>query len=183
MIKYGKFYEIKNRFLVDEFTFLSKAICKDETRYFLMCIHIEDKKLITTDGKRIHISDLSNFEADKKEEPFPDDGNYKLLRLTRRLVWLCKIEEMERSFPDWEEVVPSTKKSKYILTYFPTCRDGTGLAFSKLVNNCGEPIPINFDFIVDLGVKEYIFYYNEVDKAMTFKNDIRTAVIMPFKMD
>lgn len=196
--EYDNFLEIINPNILHEIDFCSKAICKDIYRYFICCLHIEDKKIIATDGVRLHISDLSGIEITKEvgnekhkidiEEILPD-GDYRILKITSKYAWLAKIKKssMPRSFPNWKNVIPNEKKAEKIIPYQISTKDESriGQAFSVFVNRCPGPVPINYLYIRDLGIGDYEYYYFDDKKLGMFKSKFgqRKAIIMHFIFD
>ena len=58
-MKYGKFIEIEKKDAA-KFMFIGKAVSDDETRYFMNHVYCVKNKLISTDGRRLHILELGD---------------------------------------------------------------------------------------------------------------------------
>jgi hypothetical protein len=78
--------------------FVCRALSKDESRPFLMALHIEKRKggitVVATDGSRLHLAELSIEIA---------PGEYSPL-ITKSSIILKPVTDI--TFPNWRRVVP-----------------------------------------------------------------------------
>lgn len=173
-MEYGKFIEIKKED-AEKFMFICKAVSDDENRYFLNFVYCDGKKLIATDGRRIHIMDLGENPYNFEKKKF-----YKVLKSNTKEAWLVEVI-YEMTFPKWEKVVP--KGMHRIISF--TMKSGKYNAdnyinIAKLMRELSEEFAINFTFLEDLMKNVYWkVHIFEDQKAMKFVYKDLTAAIMP----
>ncbi|GHV89894.1 hypothetical protein AGMMS50268_03970 [Spirochaetia bacterium] len=197
-MKYGTFIEAKGGEFSKQINFLSKAISKDETRFFMMVLHIEpsEKKEgaflgVTTDGRRLHKVDPLACPPDWLET-----GDWRVVRSDIKTAWLAKQippelkpgEEAKpwQGFPAWRRVISQDEP-----TFTTNFR---GFAYSSKVRGCNyqemvrfvrefpDPTVLNLDYLADLG--NFLVWdvgWVNGNKAITFRNGDRYALMMPMQ--
>ena len=175
-MEYGKFIEIKKKDAA-KFMFIGKAVSDDETRYFMNFAYCDGKKLIATDGRRIHTLDLG-----ANPYGFGDKKFYKVLKMNIKTAWFVEITCAVGQFPNWKRVVP---KGKHRTMNFAmrSGRYGIGANYvniAKLIRELSTEHAMNFAFLEDLmknvNWEVHIF---EGNKGVKFIYEDLTAVIMP----
>lgn len=172
-MEYGKFIEIEKKDAA-KFMFIGKAVSDDETRYFLNFVYRDGKKLIATDGRRIHMMDLGENSYEFKDKTF-----YRVLKMNTKVVWFVEVIE-DMTFPNWERVVPEGDHKKI---YFDMAsgkyNNGNYINVAKLIREIPKECAINFAYLEDLmkniSWEVHIF---EDNKAIKFVYEDLTAVIM-----
>jgi len=175
-MEYGKFIEIKKD--AAKFMFIGKAVSDDETRYFLNFAFCAENKLISTDGRRLHMLDLGD-----NPYGFKDKTYYRVLKMNTKVVWFVEITSEVGQFPDtWKKVMPKGKHKtmNFIMLSSKYRVNGNYINIAKLMREIPEKFAINFSFLEDLmknvDWKAHIF---EEEKAIKFTYRDLTAVIMP----
>lgn len=172
-MKYGKFIEIKKED-AEKFMFVCKAVSKDENRYFLNFAYCAKNKLISTDGRRLHILELG-------DNPYGFNGKtfYKVLKMNTKTVWIAEITSEIGVFPNYKKVMPEGdhKKIKFEMKSGKYNSDNY-INIAKLFREIPVNRAINFGFLEDLvknvGWEVHIF---EGQKAIKFIFEDLTAVI------
>jgi hypothetical protein len=166
----------------DRMAFVIKAICKDNTRYFMCVLHVEQTKtgsrLVGTDGHRLHVADISQKIA---------SGNYKVTA-NKEAIGLSLAED-DFEFPNWTRVVPDNTEQKVIIDLDKAGfgkdqkqTENMAVALSAFMQKTGETV--NLRFLDDLPKKEWaVCTQKEKGKAMIFRergfeNSV-FAVMMP----
>jgi hypothetical protein len=164
-----------NREEFEKIIFVLKACDKNSGRAFTNVLHIERLKngsrLVATDGKRMHVSEIR-----AKVKP----GDYKPV-VVKGLVKLG-MPVPDAGFPDWERAVPTDTVYRGCISFANAVvneNSGAYAAFSKMG---GEKV--NPSYLSDLTKKAWLVYrQNEKRKALLLKeygDEKKTyAVIMP----
>jgi hypothetical protein len=102
---YGTFIEAAGEFS-RQITFLSRAVGKDETRYFMNHILIEPSDVesgkfrgVATDGRRLHLVDPLSCPDNIGIEA----GNWRPLKMGGKISWIAQIKSDEGKFPDYRK--------------------------------------------------------------------------------
>ena len=175
-MEYGKFIEIKK---VDaaKFMFICKAVSTDEIRFFMNFIYCEDNKLISTDGRRLHILELGD-----NPYGFNDKTFYKALKMSAKTVWIAEITSEMGTFPNYKRIIPKGDNTtiKFQMNSGTYNKNLNYINIAKLIREISEKFAINFAFLEDL-VKnvEWKVQISEGQKAFKFIHEDLTAVIMP----
>ena len=177
-MKYGKFIEVKGTQARD-FQFIVKGISDDETRYFMNFAYCEDNKLISTDGRRLHILDLQDNPLG-----FENKKLYRALKSTTTIVWFVEITEDVGQFPNYKRVDPELRDYKTIDYYSAGKLHESSAQLSKLLRAIPEKLYINLRFLYDLP-KNVIWNVRifQTTKALVFISGSMKAVIMPMEND
>jgi hypothetical protein len=181
---YGTFVEAKGEFS-RQITFLSRAVRKDMSRYFMCHILIEPSDVecgklrgVATDGRRLHIIDpLSCPEVIGLEA-----GNWRPLKMGGECSWIAQIKSDEGIFPDYRKVIP---KDEPLFTF-----ELPGLPRGDLTENMPylvdfyrkfpEPTAINMNYLNSLDhYQAWKVKWYGGNKAVLFKSNGYSAVIMP----
>jgi hypothetical protein len=185
---YGTFIEAFGEFS-RQITFLSRAVCKDETRYFMCHILIEPSDAkpgkfcgISTDGRRLHIVDpLSCPDGIGLEA-----GNWRPLKMGGKTSWAAQIKSNMGTFPDYRKVIP---KGEPLFTFellgLPRGNDlpGNMPYLVKFFREFPEPTAINFNYLNSLDhYSAWKVKWYGSNKAVLFESKGYTAVIMPMNM-
>lgn len=182
-MKYGKFIEIKG-LRVGDINFIAKAQSDDETRYFMNFIYCEDSKLIATDGRRLHMMELS--EGEMEFHGFKPDTFYRFLKGTKTVCWLAEIDNSVENmvFPNYKRVIPDkedTVKTKFV-------NKSNKLFLYENLKNISKSLPddagLDIRYLFDLP-KDRIFtvYVKKDIRAMALECDSLTAIVMPRSID
>jgi hypothetical protein len=186
---YGTFIEALGN-LSQQITFLSKAVCKDDSRYFMCHILIEPSDVepgkfrgVSTDGKRLHIVDPLSCPDNIGLEP----GNWRPLKKGGQCAWMAQIKHDIGRFPDYRKVIP---KGEPLFTFeLPGLPRGDNLSGNmtflvKLFREFPEPTAINMNYLnaLDPFIQWHVKWYGN-DKAVLFESYKYSAVIMPMHMD
>jgi hypothetical protein len=185
---YGTFIEGYGEFS-KEITFLSRAVCKDITRYQMCHILIESSDVepgkfrgVATDGKRLHIVDpLSCPDGIGLEA-----GNWIPLKNGGKTAWMAQIKSDAGEYPNYRMVIP---KDEPLFTF-----ELLGLPRGNLMMNMQylvkffrefpEPTAININYINSLDYYlEWKAKWYGSNKAVLFESNSYTAVIMPMCME
>jgi len=175
-MKYGKFIEIL-KVHAKEFMFVSKAVSDDETRFFMNFVYCENNKLISTDGRRLHILELGDNHYN-----FEDKKLYKVLKANTKTVWFAEADkETIGEFPNYKRVMPEGEHITFTFEYY---RDYSK-ELAKLYRKLSDKNAISLKFVDDLlvgGSYWEVDVFGE-DKAIKFRAGNMTSIIMPMIMD
>jgi len=176
-VEYGKFIEIEKKDAA-KFMFIGKAVSGDETRYFLNFAFCAENKLISTDGRRLHMLELGDNLHRFKDKTF-----YRVLKMNTKTVWFVEITDKVGEFPDaWKKVMPKGKH-KTMNFIMRSGRYGLGDNYNniaKLMREIPEEYGMNFSFLEDLMKNvDWQAHIFEEEKAIKFTYRDLTAVIMP----
>jgi hypothetical protein len=185
---YGTFIEAFGEFS-SQITFLSRAVCKDETRYFMCHILIEPSDVepgkfrgAATDGKRLHIVDPLSCQDGIGLEA----GNWRPLKAGGKTSWIARIKDNAGEFPDYRKAIPNgAPLSTFELPGLPRGND-LSENMKYLVNffrEFPEPTAINFNYLNSLDhYSAWKVKWYGSDKAVLFESNSYSAVIMPMDM-
>lgn len=108
----------------DAIQWVTKAVSKDEDRFALMNILIEDNKCIATDGSRLHTAKINGVYA---------NGQYKIIKNTKAQFYAQQIANPEKQYPNYRQVVPKWDKEKAIEIELTSTEDITESATRKMI--------------------------------------------------
>jgi hypothetical protein len=185
---YGTFVEAAGEFS-RQITFLSRAVCKDKSRYFMCHILIEPSDVepgkfcgVGTDGKRLHLVDPLACPDGIGLEP----GNWRPLKMGGKTAWIAQIKSDEGKFPNYRKVIPNDKPLfEFELPGLPRGNlTGNMPYLVKFFREFPEPTAINMNYLnsLDHYLDWKIKWYGS-DKAVLFESNSYSAVIMPMQMD
>lgn len=162
--------------------FVIKAMSEDRTRPSMCVVHVErtrsGSRMICTDGKRLHVAEITIRIA---------DGNYEPI-LTRSTV-ILKGPASDPDFPNWRKIIPVKTIEKGTINLDKSALGkNAGMAgilsliHSQVVSKTGEVV--NIRYLDDLQKKEWRMHSQEGKlKPILFQRsecgkDL-VAVIMP----
>lgn len=166
---------------IDVVRFVAAAVSKDKTREYLCGVHIEETaegcRVIGTDGKRLHIGQVSQH--------FPA-GEYAIEKNTKSTVLLSAIEEPDWQYPDTSRVIPEKTENGGEYNF---CRDNTsnkfgigstvGRLYHDLVKETGAIV--NTSYLEPMIGREWTLSWKGAEDALRFDNCQCVAVIMPMQ--
>jgi len=190
LLKHGKFIEVIGSSAAD-IGFLAAAVCTDETRYFMNFVYCDENKLIATDGRRMHIVELS--ESQIEIFGFEIGHFYRVLKITKSRVWLADLPKEKNGigeFPNWKRILDQAAEKKKIAKFE---NSNSMLGFSQnikpVLDNLPEKAPtdynpnptkysLNIAYLKPLPVgRPFNVYVNENNMAI-FESEPLTALLM-----
>jgi DNA polymerase III sliding clamp (beta) subunit (PCNA family) len=185
---YGTFVEAFGDF-ARQITFLSRAVGKDDTRYFMNHIHIEPSdtetgKLrgVATDGRRLHLVDPLSCPDGIGLAP----GNWRPLKTDGKTAWIAQIKSDAGTFPNYREVIPKDEPSfTFDLPGLPRGNDliGNMPYLVEFLRSFPEPTAINMNYLNSFDhYRAWTAKWYGSDKAVLFESGDYTVVIMPMRM-
>jgi hypothetical protein len=185
---YGTFVEAAGEFS-RQITFLSRAVGKDETRYWLNHIVIEPSdnepgkfRGVATDGRRLHLVDPLSCPDDIGLEA----GNWRPLKKGGKTAWMAQIKSDEGRFPDYRKVIPDDEPSfTFKLPGLPRGDLMGDMPYLvKFFRGFPEPTAINMNYLnsLDHSLEWEVKWYGS-NKAVLFESNGYTAVIMSMNME
>lgn len=160
--------------LYSEVKFLSKAISKDDTRYFMGGIYndVENNVTVSTDGRRLHIL---NHSIEGLEQ-----GIWKVkVSASEILIY----ELIDGQFPNYQRVTPDempVKIEEFCISPKKPFEEKDTIDIFHLYN---KGACLNLNYIKDIGGYCWKVSFGEPDKAIVFETGILKAVIMPMECD
>jgi hypothetical protein len=171
--------------LSKEITFLSRAICKEEDRYFMWHILIEPSdaepgkfKGVATDGRRLHIVDPLSAPDNIGLEA----GNWRPLKRGGECSWIAQIKDFRGRFPDYRKVIPHDEPAfTFELPGIPRGDNMRNMPYLvKFFREFPDPTAINMNYINALDhYRAWKVKWYGNNKAVLFESGNYTAVIMP----
>jgi hypothetical protein len=186
---HGTFIEAFGEFS-RQITFLSRAVCKDDSRYFMRHILIEPSDVepgklrgVSTDAKRLHIVDPLSAPDNIGLEA----GNWRPLKRGGECSWIAQIKEGAGRFPDYRNAIPQKEPLfEFDLPGLPRGDNACGNMpyLVKFFREFPDPTEINMNYINDLDCfSAWKVKWHGGNKAVLFESDGYTAVIMPMNME
>lgn len=179
-MKYGKFIEIKKEDAA-KFMFICKAVSDDIIRNCPNHVYCVENKLISTDGRRLHILELG-------DNPYGFNGKtfYRVLEMNTKTVWIAEITSEIGVFPNYKRVIPAGdhKKVRFIMKSGMHEITDNYVNIAKLIREIPEEHALNLAFLEDLmknvDWEVHIFEgTKESTKGIKFVYKDLTAIIMP----
>lgn len=167
------------------FDILEKAISTDLTRYFMNYIYYdyENKNMVATDGRRLHIISIENF-------PFLDGklpNCNAWVEYNKGLLYVYDIAAVGNSYPNYIRVIPdisTLSTNDRVYNFIKTKSQTTSINFDIARFYCDHNIAINLQYLLDLQGLEYtarVSTGNHANHAIIFINNKIDIVIMPIK--
>jgi hypothetical protein len=185
---YGTFIEAFGEF-ARQITFLSRAVGKDDTRYFMNHIFIEPSdtepgKLrgVASDGRRLHLVDPLSCPDGIGIEA----GNWRPLKMGGNISWITQIKSDKGKFPDYRKVIP--KDEPLFAFELPGLPRGDMMGnmpyLVKFFMEFPEPTVINMNYLnsLDHYLPWKAKWYGS-NKSVLFESGKYSAVIMPMNMN
>jgi hypothetical protein len=184
---YGTFVEAFDEFS-REITFLSRAVCRDERRYFMCHILIEPSDVepgkfrgVSSDGKRLHIVDPLSCPDNIGVEP----GNWRSLKTKGNCSWMAHIKSNAGQFPPYRKFIPHDEPAfTFELPGIPRgyCMLENMPYLVKFFREFPEPTAINMNYMDALDCfRAWTVKWYESNKPVLFESGTYTAVIMPMR--
>jgi hypothetical protein len=184
---YGTFIEAFGDFS-RQITFLSRAVCNDETRYYMCHILIEPSDAkpgkfrgIAVDSRRLHIVDPLSCP----DEIGLETGNWRPLKMGGKTSWMAQIKSDMGMFPNYRSVIPMGEPvSTFELPGLPRGNLTENMPYLvKFFREFPEPTAINMNYINSLDhYSAWKVKWYGSNKAVLFESTGYTAVIMPMDM-
>jgi hypothetical protein len=171
----GKLIEVYNKGIKNkDLFFLSKAVSDDETRYFLNFAYCDGDRIVSTDGRRLHII---------KNEIHMEKGNFLQIIKCTKTMFIGFESSRDYTFAKYESVIPV--KSKMISENTWRTNNVANILYTLNVH-CGSVINPQYAKDVCLmgsDIKIYNDPDNESNKAVLFESGDNIAVIMPMSKE
>jgi len=141
--------------------FVAGAVSKDKTRATLQHVYSTGSEIAATDTHRCHTADVELKE-----------GFYKVLKLTKTVVQLVKVED-PGVFPDYKRIIPTADK----LVAFKS--NGQALRHAEVTRALGNGA-IDFKYFCD-ACPPCMTHYQITDmfSPVLFTSKEMTSVVMP----
>jgi len=160
------------------------AAGKNDVRYMLNGLHVENNKVIGTDGHRLHMADLT----DKVTIP---DGNYSF-RTGKDFITLEPINPEDGNYPNWKRVIPDREKLQGETFEL---RSDTHKKFGGDTSHFRQKViahhmvksefksTLNLSYLEDVNLPDTDWKVTIFDalSPVLFENCTKTAVIMPVR--
>lgn len=162
------------------FRFIISATSRDKEGYCFSLVKVEDKRIVATSGKVLHVA-----EIDHVFEP----GLYEVIINNQKSIVLLP-KETNLKFPKWDDIMPTDYQGSFQLDFGWSHLGGVGCQLAVVcaalarVNLC-----VNSDFfrpIIDLGGGTWDVLYDpasqwgKINRPVLLKKDGLTALFMPF---
>lgn len=134
--------------------FVARAICTDETRYFMTCLNVERSEadpgsvdIVATDGRRLH-----RVTIESTMEP----GLYEAIAMKKNEITIARIIEPEALYPNWRRVVPGENESEKLVEvigeYTGERKDSKGefIGFQRFIFTIPQKVLFNLNYIADI---------------------------------
>lgn len=173
--KRRKEMETTNKSLVDNLSFLSKALVKKgDNRFHVTHIKVSDGTGHATDGRRAHIVNEMGIE----------DGFYKIVKTTKTKAEYYKIYE-DHDYPNLNMIFDKKKTCHFIHEsglggeFIPTL-------YATIIRNMPEEMLLDYDYLRDAcstmnDIKLLIPASSNEWSPLFIENGTKQAVIMPLK--
>lgn len=158
----------------NDLRFVLRAVSKDDTRPVLMVVCSTGKRIIATDGFRLHMV---------KNNTVPE-GYYKAVNNNaKEIVLVEQAKEEYGSYPNVRNAIPTRVKKIYeSISRFG--KDNHYIAFSEIVRKLPEGQALNFDFLKDItdSMESFVVRKPGAYGALYFKNCNKSALVMPIRL-
>jgi len=164
----------KDKLIHHDFAFLIQAEAKSSGREFMNGIHVEKEGnktiYVCTDGKRMHYLEYEDHDVDIAP------GNYDIRACASGLI-LCPKKE-DSQYPNWRKVIPEGNDKHFTHEFKPS--DNTGSELFLLYQALDNVVDMKyFDPLRNPVFLKWDISFKSGFKAIVFKSESRTAVIMP----
>jgi len=131
-------------------------------------LYSKDSEIVCTDGKRLHLS----------KTVFPE-GLWEIVKSTKSEIWMEKNTDDLINFPDYNKIIPG--KDTEIKIEMNGDTDTNFFKIAKVM----EKNTISYQYLDDItrGQYDLICFFDNDDKALTFKNETKIALLMPKRID
>lgn len=157
--------------------FAMKALSKDDTRYILSCLHVQDNIVYATDGHRVMWYELENLLI--------EDGNYEVLKSATKDHVLMKVED-EAVYPNIASIMPDLDDYSMSMMHLP---EKSGVASAQAMWTLTKRnAMLNLDYLMDLVGHEWECHVKPLSdgesftlSAIQFNDERYHAIIMPMR--
>ena len=152
-----------------------KAKSKEESRYGLFNVLSTGKRIVATDGHRMHIYKLQTEEIPK--------GIYEVIEAKGMIIFNLTNKQISE-FPDWMAVIPRHKRAITIKVMGNPKEDNVE-AVATLFRAMPEDRVVNLKYLSDALGDGDIWKVNvdkEANDALLFRNGRKVAVVMPMRL-
>jgi hypothetical protein len=153
--------------------FVLRARSKDETRYHLKYVQSTGKRIVATDGHRLHSAKL-NTAIPK--------GVYEVIESKDKIVFTPAPSEIE--YPDWMQCWPRKHKSVVKVGIYPSNKEiGNSKIYHTVYRAMPESNSVNHKFLDDLASSghDFIISIGVGDIPLVFRNNTVKGLIMPMR--
>lgn len=160
---------IDNKELVTKMGFIAKAISKDITREYLTVFKCEEDRVISTDGKRLHI--LSVSKEDIEFMGLEVETYYKMIVANSKMVSFEKtlLAMSDIVYPNIDKVIPTIEPLTTLdIVLGNKKKPDTYKEVSRLIKAMSEDKTINFEYLFDL---PQMCYNVEIHPTVTVFNN------------
>jgi len=173
----GKKYPFRK--LHATYTWVMRAVSTDSTRRILNYLYVDGKRLVATDGRRLHVS--NDLFADEK-----DSGLYRILK-RGAVIWLDKQDMKETGpYPKYREVIPTAGSKSETVSYVGTADSAFMFRLALAANRVSgaifcmdymyDAIPAGYQGGIEvIGTDEF--------SPLLLKHDLGMVVLMPVRVD
>ena len=160
------------------YTWVMRAVSTDSTRRILNYLYVDGKKLVATDGRRLHVS----------HDIFATENESGLYRILKRgpVIWLDKQQMKDTgTYPKYRRVIPTAGSHTEIVS-----RSGAGNDFmfrmAMAAHNVSGAV-FCMDYIADAIPSGYkgdvkVVGTNKLS-ALVIHHDLGLAVLMPVRVN
>ena len=170
MDKQGRIIEFHKGLLCSDLFFLSKAISKDETRYFMNFAYCKGETIAATDGRRLHII-KNNIEM--------QEGHFLYVLKSTATKFIGFEFEDDMQFPNIDRVIPDKNEMACLGEHESLFLGSLLYKVNKEANAA-----FNIDYMKDLlliggHMDIYADKNDSGNKAFLFESGNNSAVVMP----
>jgi hypothetical protein len=164
-----------------DLSFLARAVDKDPFRQlWRYAIMFKGNAANATDGKRLHR--ITMFERSMEDDYGITDGNWQVMKANKNVLWLAKLVDIGPDIDPYK--VDPTGDPAFTIEFegmTPT-RDTTRNdgAYVDFVTAFPTRAYIQRSYLMDIGAGRWRVNWYSEGKAMTFVQDRRFAMVMPF---
>ena len=161
----------KNKYNPEKFDLMEwilKARSKDPTRFSIQGVCITPKRVISTDGHRLHTFKTTEYPV----------GIYSLVSQTKKSIVLQKTEET--NYPKIKAVFPRRYDNKLSIQHNS---NDVGQSFTQIVRVLREDLSVNYNYLDDcLQEGQWKIGIKNNGGPIRLRNCNKMAIIMPIKI-
>jgi hypothetical protein len=148
----------------DQLRMVCLSVSKEDTRYTLAGVMVNEKHIVGTDGRRMAC--LDNFGIDA--------GYYCVCKVTKSLILMAP-KELEGNYPKYDDVMPKESPRKDDLNVIPDCGPGVSVWHYRIAKagRC-----VNIKYLADYAAADD-WYVSDVDRPLQIYAQGFVALIMP----
>jgi len=151
----------------DQMEWILKARSKDPTRFSIQGVCVTSKRVIATDGHRLHTFKSTEYPA----------GIYSLVSQTKKSIVLQKTEET--NYPEIKAIFPKKYDKKLSIQHNS---NDVGQSYTQIVRAIPEHLGVNQNYLDDcLAEGQWKIGILNNDGPIRLRNCNKMAIIMPMK--